>query len=154
MPLEVSAELRTWMTRHGLAGYLNVYNAPVHPQAWAITTKIHSDTITNDIIRSALRLPRGGEHDIEAPPQHILEQHFGEYTLSAKAHHTHGGPNEFFGDLAHFLLEYACVHANPYNMPKKKAWLIIMAHQGGTIDWGIITGNGVRAAIASFQSRK
>ena len=87
-------------------------------------------------------------------PQHNLEQHFGEYSVLAKAHRTHGGPNEFFGNLAHILLEFDCVHAKPYNMPKKKARLIIMAYCGGTIDWGIITGEGVQAAIASFHSCK
>ena len=55
----------------------------------------------------------------------------------------HDGPNEFFGNLAHLLLEYVCDHANPYIMPKKKAGLIITAYRGGTIDWGIITVEGV-----------
>ena len=85
-------------------------------------------------------------------PPNTLEKYFGEY--SAKAHRRHGGPNEFFGDLAHFFLEYVCVHHNPHNMPKKKAGWIIMAHEGSTIDWGIIIGEGVSAAIASFQSGK
>ena len=72
-----------------------------------------------------------------------MEQHFDEYSVSAKAHRTHGGPNEFFGNMAHILLELACIHANPYNMPKKKARLIITAYRGGAIDWGIITREGV-----------
>ena len=155
MPLKVSKDLRTWMpTRHGFSVYLNVYDAPAHPDAQAIATKIQLGTITNDIICSALHLPRGGEHDIEAPPQHTLEQYFGEYSLSVKAHRMHGGPNEFFGDLAHFLLDYVCIHHNPYNMPKKKAGLIILAHEGRPINWGNITGEGVRVAIASFKSGK
>ena len=82
----------------------------------------------------ALRLQRGGEHDIEAPPQHILEQLFGEFSVFAKAYRTHGGPNEFFRDLARFLLEFSCVHANAYSMPKKKASIIITAYQSGAID--------------------
>ena len=118
MPLEVSKELRTWITRHGLTGYLNVLEAPPHPKAQAIARKIHPDTISNNMIRVA-------------PPQHILEQHFGEYSLSAKAHHTHGGHNEFFWNLAHFLLEYAFVHANPYSMPKKKVGIIVTTYIGG-----------------------
>ena len=129
MSLEVSKELRTWITKHGLTGYLNVLEAPPHPEAQAIAKKIHLDTISNNMICGALRLRRGDDHNIDVLPQHILEQHFGEYSLSAKAHRTHGGPNEFFGNLAHFLLEYACVHANPYNMPKKKAGLIITAYR-------------------------
>ena len=91
---------------------------------------------------------------LRARPQHILEQYFGEYSLSAKTHRTHGGKNAFFGNLAHLLLEYACVHANPKNMPKKKAQLIITAYRGGAIDWGIVKGKGVRAALTSFRSGK
>ena len=97
---------------------------------------------------------RGGEYDVEAPPQHILEKYFGEYSLSTKAHRTHGGPNEFFGDLAHFFLKYVCIYQNSHSMPKKKAGLIILAHEGRKIDWGSITREGVRAAIASFKSGK
>ena len=88
------------------------------------------------------------------PPQHTLEKYFGEYSLSVKAIRTHDGSSELFGDLTHFFLEYVCVHHNPHNMLKKKAKLIIMAHEGCTIDWGNITGEGIRAAIASFKSGK
>ena len=80
MSFEVSTELRSWLTTHGLGGYLQVYDADAHPRALAVTAKIHPGTITNDIIRSALHLPRGGEYDVEAPPQHLLEKHFGEYS--------------------------------------------------------------------------
>ena len=96
-----------------------MYDANAHPRALAIVAKIHPGTITNDIIRTALCLPRGGDYDVEAPPQHLLEKYFGEYSLSAKAHRTHDDPNELFGNLAHFFLEYACIHQNPHNMPKK-----------------------------------
>ena len=39
-------------------------------------------------------------------------------------------------------------------MPKKTAGLIILAHEGQNIDWGSITGEGIRAAFASFKTRK
>ena len=152
MPFEVSTELHSWLNSHGLEGYLQVYDADAHPRALAIAGKIHPGTITNDMIRTALRLQRGGEYDIDAPPQHILEKYFGEYSLSAKAHRMHGGPNELFGDLAHFFLEYVCIHQNPHSMPKKRAGLIILAYEGRKIDWGCITGDGIRAALASFKT--
>ena len=154
MSFEVSTELRSWLTTHGLAGYLQVYDADAHPRALAIAAKIHPGTITNDIIRSALRLPRGGEYNVEAPPHQILEKYFGEYSLSPKAHRMHGSPNKLFGDLAHFFLKYMCIHQNPHSMPKKKAGLIILAHEGRKIDWGCITGEGIRAALASFKTGK
>ena len=101
-----------------------------------------------------LSLKHGCEHNVDAPPQHILEQYFGEYSLSAKAHRTHGGSNEFFGNLAHFLLEYGCITANAYSIPKKRAGLIITTYRGGVVDWGILTGEGICATLASFQSGK
>ena len=33
IPLELSKELHTWRTRHGLTGYVNVLEAPPHPEA-------------------------------------------------------------------------------------------------------------------------
>ena len=154
MPFEVSTEFRSWLTSHSFKGYLQLYHADAHPRALAIAGKIHPGTVTNDMIRAAHRLQRGGEYDIDAPPQHILEKYFGEYSLSAKAHRTHGGPNQLFGDLAHFFLEYVCIHQNPHSMPKKRAGLIILAYEGRKIDWGCITGDGIRAALASFKTGK
>jgi hypothetical protein len=147
MPFEVSTALRTWLTSHGLGGYLHVYDAEHHPRALAIATKIHPGTVTNDMLRTALRLQRGGDYDIEAPPQHILDKYFGEYSLSAKAHRMHGGQDVLFGDLAHFFLEYICLHLNPHSMPKKRAGLIILAYEGKKIVWGCITGDDIRLPL-------
>ena len=37
-------------------------------------------------------------------------------------------------------------------MPQNKAEIIISAYEGNQIDWGIITGEGLRATLTSFQS--
>ena len=143
MMIKVSRELYTWLSRHGLGGYLRVLNVAPHPGAQAGAKLVHPDTITNNQIRSALSLQLGGEHDVGAPPQHILEKYFKEYSASAKAHCTHGGSNEFFGNLAHFLLEFGCIIANAYNITKKRVGLIITAYRGGAVDWGILTGEEI-----------
>ena len=39
-------------------------------------------------------------------------------------------------------------------MPKKRAGLIILAYEGRKIDWGCITGEGIRATLALFKSGK
>ena len=98
--------------------------------------RVHLDTITNDQIRSVLGLKCDSHHEIEVPPQHILEAHFGEYSVLAKAYRTKGGPNKFFCNLACFLLEITYVHANAYGMPKKKGRIIIIAYIGRIFDWG------------------
>ena len=56
MPLEVSKELRTWLHRHGLGGYLRVIDAPPHPEAQEIARWPHPDPVTNNLIRSTLGL--------------------------------------------------------------------------------------------------
>ena len=77
MPLEISMELRTWLSRHGLRGYLKVVDAPPNPDAQEVGHRVHPDTITNDQIRSVLGLKCNGKHDIEAPPQNVLKYEYG-----------------------------------------------------------------------------
>ena len=79
MPLEVSYEIRTWLQRHGLGGYPRVINAPPHPEAQEIALQLYLDTVTNNLIRSALGLHRGGDHDVKIPPHTILKDYFGLY---------------------------------------------------------------------------
>ena len=93
----VTMELHTWLSKHSLVGYLKVADAPPPLEAQEIDLRVHLDTITNDQIRSMLGLKRNCHHEIEIPPQHVLEAHFGEYSESAKAYRTLG-PNKVFGD--------------------------------------------------------
>ena len=110
--------------------------------------------MTNNIIRVALDLKRGGEHEVEIPPHTTLKEYFGMYSIPGKVYCTYIGPNKFFGEIARILMEYAFVHTNPTSMPQNKVAIIIREYQGGTVDWGILTGEGVRAALESFQSGK
>ena len=150
MPLAASQETRSWLQEWGLGGYLRVIDAPTHPDAQGVARRIHPDTVTNNMIRTALDLTRGGEHEVEIPPSTTLNKYFGMYSMSRKAYHTYGGPNKSFGEIARILMEYAFVHTNPTSMPQNKAAIIISEYEGNKIDWGIITGEGVRAALESF----
>ena len=143
MPLKVSQEIRTWLQRHGLGGYLCVIDAPPHPEAQEIARQLHPYAVTNNFIRSALELQRGGEHDVEVPSHNIFKDYFGLYSVSRKAYRTYRGPNRFFGEIARILMEYIFAHTNPTNMLQKKTNIIIKAYQGGIVDWGILTGEGV-----------
>ena len=154
MPLAASQEIRTWLQQRGLGGYLCVIDAPPHPDAQEIARRIHPDTLTNNMIRAALDLKRGGEHEVEIPPDTILKEYFGMYSIFGMAYRTYGGLNKFFGEIARILMEYAFVHTNPMSMPQNKAAIIIKEYQGGTVDWGILTDEGVHAALEPFQSGK
>ena len=133
---------------------MRVTDAPPHPDAQEIARRIHPETVTNNMIRVALDLKHCGEHEVEIPPHTTLKEYFGTYSISGKVYRTYGGPNRFFGEIARILMEYAFVHTNPTSMPQNKADIIIWEYQGGTVDWGILTGEGVRAALESFQSGK
>ena len=91
---------------------------------------------------------------MEIPPSATFKEYFGTYSIYGKAYRTYGGPNKSFGEIAHILMEYVFVHTNPTSMPQNKAAIIISEYEGNKIDWGIITGEGVRAALESFQSGK
>ena len=154
MPLTASAETRAWLQERGMGGYLKIIDAPAHPDAQRVGKEVCPEAITNNVIRQALELQRGGDHDADIPPAAKLKEYFGEYSASGKAYRTYGGPNKVFGEIARILMEYAFVHTNPTSMPQNKAAIIISAYEGHRVDWGIITGEGLRAAIASYQSGK
>ena len=140
---EVSQEIRTCLQRRSLGGYLRVIEAPPHPDAQVMAQQTHPNTVTNNIIRTYLELKHGAEHDFEVPPHTILKDYFGLYSVSGKAYRTYGGPSKFFGEISPILMEYAFAHTNPSSMPQKKAAIIIKEYQGRTVDWGILTGEGV-----------
>ena len=154
MRLATSQEIRTWLHQRGLGGYVPVIDAPPHPDTQEIARRIHPDTVTNNIIRPTLDLKCGGEHEVEMQPHTTLKEYFGMYSISGKAYHTYGGPNKFFGEISRILMEYAFAHKNPTSMPLNKTAIIIREYQGGTVDWGILTGEGVCATLESFQSGK
>mgnify|MGYP000155542260 CR=1 FL=1 len=56
MPLEVSQEIRTWLQRRGLGGYLRIIDAPPHCEAQEIAQQQHPNTVTNNFIHSTLEL--------------------------------------------------------------------------------------------------
>ena len=65
-----------------------------------------------------------------------LRSYFGEYSPSAKAYQTQGGRDEFFHEVAKFLLEVGFVSPRYYCMPKKRAGFIIASYEGEGFDWG------------------
>ena len=94
MPLVALQETRSWLQQRGLGGNLRVIDAPTHPDAQEIARKLHPDTITNNMIRAALDLKRGGEDEVEIPPHTTLKKYFGMYSISGKAYRTYGGSNK------------------------------------------------------------
>ena len=65
----------------------------------------------------------------------VLTSYFGEYSSSAKDYQMQGGEDEFFHEVAKFLLEVAFVNCPQiYCMPKKRAGFIITTYEGEVFD--------------------
>ena len=73
----------------------------------------------------------------------MLRSYFGEYSPSAKAYQTYGGEDEFFHEIAKFLLEIALFSPRFYCMPKKQAGFITTTYEGEIFDWGFLTAEAL-----------
>ena len=82
--------------------------------------------ITNKKVRSALELKREGFDVVQKMDKDVLKSYFGEYSPSAKAFQTQEGEDEFFHEVAKFLLEVGFVSPWFYYMPKKRDRFIIV----------------------------
>ena len=67
-----------------MGGYLKVIDALAHPDAQEVARRISPEAITNNVLRAALELQRGGDHDVDIPPATKLKEYFGEYSASGK----------------------------------------------------------------------
>ena len=65
MPILVSDDLRSWLIRNNLKGFLKVAEAELHPHAEALMEEIDVSEITNKKVRAALEMPRGGFDDVK-----------------------------------------------------------------------------------------
>ena len=154
MPTIITTALRNWLTENGLQGFIKVAEAPPHPNATEIASKLNIETITDSMIRKKLSLDNTGERKLEMVPSHILERYYGKYSLSAKAFRTRDIPDPFFRDVEKVLLEVGCVHVNGYRMPKHKAGVVLATYEGTKVDWGIVAGEALREGLNAFEDGK
>ena len=130
MPTIITTTLTNWLTENVLQGLIQVAEAPPHPNATEIASRINIETITDSMLHKKLNLDCTGERQLEMVPSHILERYYGKYSLSAKAFRTKDIPDPFFRDVAKFLLEVGCVHVNAYGMPKHKVGVVLATYEG------------------------
>ena len=70
----------------------------------------------------------------------VLRLYFAEYLPSPKAYRTLGGKDDFFQEVAKFMLEVAFVSIRYYGMQKQGAWFIISTYEGEKKDWSYLKG--------------
>ena len=82
-----------------------------------------------------------------------LRSYFGEYSSSAKAFQMMGGQDEFFHEVAKFMLEVAFVTPRFYGMPKKRAGFIIATYEGEMFYWGLLSTEALRDQLYGVQQK-
>ena len=61
MPTIITTTLRNWLTERGLQGFIKVAEAPPHPNATEIASKLNIETLTDSMVRKKLSLDITGE---------------------------------------------------------------------------------------------
>ena len=82
-----------------------------------------------------------------------LRSYFGEYSPSAKDFQTLGGQDEFFHEVAKFMLEVGFVTPRFYGMPKKRAGFIIATYKGEIFDWGWLLAKALCDQLYGVQQK-
>ena len=118
MPISVCDDLRIWLICNKLQGFLKVAEAEPHLRIEALMEEIDVSKITNKKVRTALEMPRGSFNAVKKVTKEGLRFDFGAYSPSAKAYQTQGGRDEFFHEVAKFLLEVGFLSPRYYFMPQ------------------------------------
>ena len=130
MPITISDNLRSWLETKNLQDYIQIAEASPHPNTAKIAQQIDIVKITNKQVRKILNLKREGFHAVQKMDKETLRSYFEEYSPFAKAFQTMGGHDEFFHEVAKFMLEVAFGTQRFYGMPKKQAGFIIATYEG------------------------
>ena len=153
MSIPISDSLRQWLETKNLQGYIRIAEATPHPNTAKLVQQIDIAKITNKQVRRILNLKREGFDVLQKMDKETLQSYFGEYSPSAKAFQTMGGHDEFFHEVAKFILEVAFVTPRFYGMPKKRACSIIATYEGKIFDWGLLSAKALRDQLYGVQQK-
>ena len=80
MTIIVTSVLRNWLADHGLQGFIQVVEAPPHPNAMEMASKLNIETLTNSMVRKKLGLNSMGKQQFEILPTELLEIYYRKYS--------------------------------------------------------------------------
>ena len=109
MPIPISDNLRMSLETKNLQGYIRIPEEAPHPNDAKLVQQIDIAKIINKQVCRILNLKREGFDVVQKIDKETLRSYFGEYSPSAKAVQTMGGLDEFFHEVAKFMLEVAFV---------------------------------------------
>ena len=74
MPTILTTALRNWLAENGLQGFIKVAEAPPHPNATEIVSKLNNETITYSMLRKKLSLDSTDKRQLQMVPSEIMER--------------------------------------------------------------------------------
>ena len=154
MPIPISENLRQWLVSKNLQGYINVFEGEPHLNVAELLQQINISKITDKQVRRTLKLKREGFDVVQKMDKDTLRSYFREYSPSAKAFQMFGGQDEFFHEVATFMLEVGFVTAWFYGMPKKRVGFIIATYEGETFDCGLLLVEVLRDQLYGVQQKR
>ena len=99
-------------------------------------------------------MKREGFDVVQKLDKDVLRSYFGEYSPSAKAYQTQGGRDDFFHEVAKFLLEIGFVNPRFYCLPKKRVGFIIATYEHEVFDWGLLSAEALREQLSAHLNRQ
>jgi hypothetical protein len=95
------------------------------------------------VIGAFLDLEPGGKQGMETLEEAQLTELFGEFSVTAEAFKTQGGPNECFQEFIGFFGLYALLNLNAYSIPKSRGSLLVAEWENRRIDWAVIVSEAL-----------
>jgi hypothetical protein len=104
-------------------------------------------------IRAFLDLEHGGEPGVETLDEAQLTEYFGDFSVTAKAYKTLGGPDECFREFAGFLSLYALLNINVYSITKARGSLIVAEWESRRIDWAVVVSEALIREVTTTRKK-
>ena len=80
MTILITSTLRNWLTDNGLQGFIQVAEAPPHPNALEMVSKLNIETLTDSMVHKKLGLSSMGERQFDILPTELLERYYDKYS--------------------------------------------------------------------------
>jgi hypothetical protein len=90
---------------------------------------------------------------VETLDEAQLTEYFGEFSVTAKAFKTLGGPDECFREFAGFFGLYALLNLNAYSIPKSRGSLLVAEWEDRRINWAVIVSKALIREVTTTRKK-
>jgi hypothetical protein len=100
-----------------------------------------------------LDLEPGGKLGVQTLDEAQLTEYFSEFSVTAKAFKTLGGPDECFREFVGFFGLYALLNLNAYSIPKSRGSLLVAKWEDRRIDWAVMVSEALIREVSTTHKK-